>query len=298
MQLLEIKVRDNWQSITQETFVENMQLWRIVQIAVILSTLIVLLLMAFSISGPVSAIFRRLVLPTVMVSMALWGIMRNADAHQLILRGTVGVFTVGILAYLVVPGLQAEIARSAVYYWSTPISIAIAGMSFAIFYLVGQHFPNVLSQLGLHSDRVGLSILLGTIIGLALGFHLLLVISYVPGAAYFHVTLPALLWSLFYHVGLRALSEEIFFRGLGFHLLYHGMHRNFRETAVQITALNILMYLVPASLTSNTIIGFWVIIYGTVLALTTTFLRYHQRSLVPALSCNVVFSIFLGMVVG
>lgn len=298
MQLLEIKVRDNWQAITQETFAENVSLWRTVQIAVVLSTLIVLLLMAFSIPGPVSAIFRRLVLPTVLASIALWGIMRSVGAQQLILRGTVLVFAVGTLAYLIFPSLQAEIARGAVYHWASPISIMIAGMSAATLFMLGRNYPNAFYQLGLHSDRSGLHILLGTIIGLALGFHLLLVTSYMPGTDYFRFTLPTLIWSLLYHAGLRALSEELFFRGLGFHLLYRAMHKSFRETAVRITVLNVLIYLVPASLTTDTVVGFWVIVYGTVLALVTTFLRYRQRSLVSALSCNVVFSMFLGIVIG
>lgn len=298
MQLLDIKVRDNWQSITRETFAENVRLWRTVQIAVVLSTLMVLLLMAFGVPEPVSAIFRRLVLPTLLASIALWGVMRSVGAQRLVFRGTIIVFAVGILAYIMLPGLHIEMSQGAVYRWSSPISIMIAGMSFGVLYLVGQYFPNIFYQLGLHTDRFGISVLIGTIIGLALGFHLWLVTSYVPGVTYFRLSLPVLIWSFFYQAGLRALSEELFFRGLGFHLLYRRMHRSFRETSVRIAILNVLMYLVPASLTTSTAIGFWVIIYGTVLALTTTFLRYYQRSLIPALSCNVVFSIFLGIVIG
>lgn len=298
MQLLEIKVRDNWQAITHDSFAENAWLWRAVQITVVLSTLLVLLLMAFGAPTSISAIFRRLMLPTLLASIAFWGVIQTPAARHLVVRGTIIVFIVGTIAYLAVPSLQAEITRNAIYYWSTPISIVIAGMGLGSLFLVSQMFPNATYRLGLHRNQSGMYALVGTAIGLALGFHLLLVISYVPDRTYVRLTLPILTWTFFYHAGLRSLSEELFFRGLAFHLLYHGMQKNIVETSIRIAVLNLLMYLVPASLTTNTAVGFWVIVYGTVLALVTTYLRFRQRSLIPALCCNVIFSMFLSTVIG
>jgi membrane protease YdiL (CAAX protease family) len=138
--------------------------------------------------------------------------------------------------------------------------------------------------------------LAGAAAGVALGFHMLLITHYLPSAPTVHRATPAeFLWLVCYVVGLRATGEELLFRGLGYHLL-GGSSRPIPAVVAQIAGLNLLIYLMPLSQSMNPALWLLSLVYGAVLAVATTLLRYRAGSLIPSLACNATFTLFVAAV--
>jgi membrane protease YdiL (CAAX protease family) len=96
-------------------------------------------------------------------------------------------------------------------------------------------------------------------------------------------------------LGLRAAGEELLFRGLGYHLLVSSA-RPLPLIVAQIAGLNLLLYLMPLSQATTPALRLLGLIYGALLAVATTLLRYRSGSLVPGLACNAIFVLFFSAV--
>ena len=177
-----------------------------------------------------------------------------------------------------------------------PFALLIPATTWALLLYERRQAPPAARALGFVLGDWFYYALAGGAAGVALGFHMLLIAHYLPSAPAVHRPTPAeFLWLACYVVGLRATGEELLFRGLGYHLL-GGSSRPIAPVVAQIAGLNLLVYLMPLSQSTQPVLWLLILAYGALLSVATTLLRYRSGSLVPALACNAAFTLFIATV--
>jgi hypothetical protein len=135
-------------------------------------------------------------------------------------------------------------------------------------------------------------------VGGMLGIHLLFSADVLAGGRSLQTpTWPVLIWTFCSYAGLQALGEELIFRGLSLTVLSEGLHRPFWKAAVRVTFLNLLICLVWVPYSQYTGIWFGIVAYRTALAFASAFLRHRQQSVLPGLTANVLFSLFVAAII-
>ena len=137
--------------------------------------------------------------------------------------------------------------------------------------------------------------LIGAAVGAALGCHLLLVVHDLPDFAGVSRSASALAWFISFQLGLRVLGEELFFRGLGFHLLRR-LGASDRGLTAWLVLLNLFAYLWLLGQGRDPLAGL-LVVYGGVMAFVCTRLRLGRGSLLPGLACQAVFVLFVAAVI-
>jgi hypothetical protein len=299
--LFETTVRPDWREIAAATVAEDARLWRRLQLAVIALTLAVLLASSLTPPGRWLILLRTFLTVSVCWGLPLWSIYRTAEDRMQAQRlmGVAAILLAGalIVAIATVPASlanQGVVGRVA----NSPLVIAVPLLTGLVLAQTVRRFPRRARTLGLVRRSWLRNAIMGSATGAALGFHLLITISFLPGAPEPRMPAPAtLIWLVCYFGGLEALGVELLFRGLGFHLLSGALQDDAPRLVTRLTLLNLFLYLIPVS-QINPALWIWGVIYGALLALAATLLRLRQGSLVPGLACNVVFSIFLAVATG
>jgi hypothetical protein len=139
--------------------------------------------------------------------------------------------------------------------------------------------------------------LLGAALGGALGFHFLLTASFLRGVeTYRPVVWPYLLWTLCYQAGLRALGEELLFRGVAFSLLFDEARWGFVRGVTHIAVLDLIAYASFVAQVQNLPLGVLLLVYRVALIFLNVFLRSRQNSLIPGWASNVIFGVAAAVV--
>lgn len=293
--LVGIRIHQDWQSITRELVSQRNRLWRVAEIAIIAVTLVVLSHTLFFPALPWHSALRTLLFAAVLWLFPLWGISRRAG-HSLagtILRLLAALLLLAAavaIAYTTLP--RAEDRR-----WLDTLPIlAVPALTWTWLTIMRQRYPISLRMLGLTAESWPINIVIGVAAGLLLGLHLLLTTTYLPLTRPQPVLSPELLlWLFCLRVGVSALGEELFFRGMGYQLLYDGTPRSLWITVTRVSLLSLPVFLAPLldSQPETLAPALLLLIYGAAFSALATLLRHHQRSLLPSLACNVVFSLFL-----
>jgi hypothetical protein len=146
-------------------------------------------------------------------------------------------------------------------------------------------------------ERWKVNVFLGITLGAALGFHFLLTTSFLQrGVTLRTVAWPYLFWTLCYQVGLRALGEELLFRGVIFSLFFDEARWSFGRGMLMIVLLDLIAYASLASRSHDLRLGIFILAYRAVLGFLNVFLRAQQNSLIPGWVGNVVFGLAIAVV--
>lgn len=293
MQVLKTIVRKDWQELTQQMLSDNARLWRTILVVVALSALIVLLIGLLPLSKTWQDFFRVAASFSAFCLLPLWTIYRSQrNASQFTLVACLLFVGNAAVATLTRPSSLGEGTVS-----SWPVGLAALIPLTSWLFLIWSHRanPDRVRQLGLVTNGWATNLVIGALAGGILSFHLLLTAGSTADKTFFHA--PTLLWAFCYSAGLQALGEELLFRGLSFPVLYEGLHNSFWKAVMKVSLLNLLVYLVLISQNPTPTIGLWIVGYRIVLGFIAILFRHRQRSLIPCLACNTVFSMFLILVI-
>lgn len=301
--LLDVTVHPDWPEISQQQTILKTRLWRIMQVLVILLVLILFMLPSVSRALPLRGLlYVFLLFVLILWVLPLWSVLRLDERTQQTQLRALYIFLalsfVAALLWATYPfppyGLFTRVMPDLAPY----LSLLAPLTGGAVLAYNVRHAPRPMRRLGFGTERWLSNLIIGTAAGAALGFHLWLTTHNLRAGLSLHVpSLATLVWLFCYEAGLRATGEELLFRGLGYHLALEDTPAPLLGPATRLTLLNVLFYLVPLSQTDDPVLRIWIAAYGTALAVVTLLLRYRQQNLLPALACNVAFSLFVGWVV-
>ena len=299
--LSEIAVRADWREITQRIVRQDTRHWAVMRFAVIgvavLAQLLTLVLPSWSIAlgvGLFCALFWGFPLYWVWRPPARSGARQNAPvahARTVCAASAIAVGVAIVAALVIAPATIGGTVRSAAW----PIGLAIPFVGWCVAVILGRTFPHPMRALGLTGDAWPANLVIGAAVGAALGFHLLIVVNDFPDFAGVSRSASALAWFISFQLGLRVLGEELFFRGLGVHLLRR-IGASDRALTAWLVLLNLFAYLWLAGQSRDPLAGL-LVAYGGVMAFVCTRLRLSRGSLLPGLACQAVFVLFLAAVI-
>jgi hypothetical protein len=295
--LFEITVRPNWQEIDRLWAARSAELWWWAQMAVLAAVLASMLLGSLAPQWPALQVTRLAIFTLVTWAPPVWYLFqRRLD------RGRPGLALAGVLAVLLgavmVVVVTAPASTDAPGQLRLPLPfVLLAPVATWSLLLYGRRqAPATARALGLVAGNWFYYTLVGAAAGAALGFHMLLILQFLPFAPAVRLPAPATaFWLVCYVVGLRATGEELLCRGLGYHLLA-GSAEPLPAVVARLTVLNMLLFLIPLAHATHPALWLLSLVYGALLAVATTLLRYRFGSLVPALACNAVFALFVATV--
>lgn len=295
-QLLEIKVRQDWQEIAQTLSDQRSRLWRAAEIALIAVSLIVLCDALLFPASPWHDVLRTVLFTSLLWLFPLWTIYRHCGSSAVatalrLLAALLLLLAAVVIAYATIPSGADQQS----WLGMLPI-LAIPAITWGLLFAIRQRYPVQVRLLGLTFEGWPTNILIGATAGLLLGLHLLLTTSLFPALRSQVMPAPALLlWAVCFRVGISALGEELFYRGMGYHLLYDGALHSLLPALARLTLLSLPIYLVLILDSQIEAIApaLLLLAYGIALSALATLLRHYQRSLLPSLACNVVFGLFL-----
>lgn len=300
--LLDVKVRPDWQEISQQQTTLKTRLWRVMQALVVLLVLILFMLPNAARALPLRGLlFVFLLFVLILWVLPLWAALRLDERRPLSLLPAVRVFLVlslvAALLWMTYPLPPYGLLTRALPDLAPYLALMAPVISAGVLVYHTRRAPMPMRRLGLVTYRWLPNLIIGVAAGAALGCHLWLTTHNLRSSQALHVpSLAALAWLFCYEASLRATGEELLFRGLGYHLALENTPSPLFSPAVQLTLLNVLFYLAPLWQSVDPVLRFWVAAYGGALAVITLLLRYQQQSLLPSLACNLTLSLFLGWV--
>ncbi|MEA4908228.1 MAG: CPBP family glutamic-type intramembrane protease [Anaerolineaceae bacterium] len=291
MEYLNYKIRKDWIELDEQRATEYTLQWRLARYLVLVASLVVLLTNAYRPPWPWQNLLVTLLTWVALLTFVFWANTR-ASSRRWVQVG--GVFTVLLGTYalallLATRPLHSGLAVIPDRAWLGLLFPLSSGILIAIAW---RRWPVMIHWLGLHPRNLVYNLLIGLLVGGALSFHLMVMTYFLgwnPPVTDF--SWDGLLWSIAFQTGLRALSEEVFFRGLCFHLLYENYHKSLTNTAIQITLLNALLFGVLQTAGMDPLFAIVIVFYRAALSALNVFLRYRLRSIVPGLAANIVFSV-------
>ncbi len=285
--LLETKLRPDWQAFSQARAVMGARLWRNVQAIVLIVMLVTLISIHIPLLARWQIAFRVLILTAAFWALPIQLIAEDrkpAIGHAALILGA-GII-VAFSAPLSLTGSGVE---------PLPVWMALIAALTALLLpgILRRAFPHKAVVLGLVRPFSLTALTLGTVTGAAFGLHFWFVASNLPGRA-----LPALpqgetlVWLLCW-IALRAPGEELLFRGAGFYALDLTEQGLVLKAALLLALVNLFVHVTPiGNATSGPALWLLALGYTAAASLAMALLRAHERSLAPAIACNVVFSIF------
>jgi hypothetical protein len=297
--LSETTVRVDWREIDRQSTARGARVWRWAQVAIVLAVLASVLLDLLAPRWPALQMVRMAIFTLVTWAPPLWYLIYQKRGRQrapLALARVLALLTAATaIAALTAPAAGPGAVTSSSRL-PLPFVLLVPAATWALLLYQRRQAPAAARALGFVRGDWVYYALAGAAAGVALGFHMLLITHYLPFVSTVHRASPSeLFWLACYVLGLRATGEELLFRGLGFHLLSGGATA-FPSIMVRITMLNLLLYLIPLSYTVRPALWLLSLGYGILLSVATTLFRYRSGTLVPALACNAVFTLFVAAV--
>lgn len=291
MQLLDITVRKDWEAIGAQSILENTRVWRWMLVAVVLAAGISVVAVLLPVLLPYRAYLQLVAAPMVPLIMAYAALARYSSNGR-------GSYRLVWLTYLVAFTLLVAASITTTRFFppaqpsDTPLPLwFIGGLAVLNWWVVVWAYrrqPTRMRSVGFITAKWPVNVVAGGMIGAAFGLHLLFSIGV--------TTLPSwgeYVWVVVYLTGLRILSEEILFRGIGMYVLMQGMGLSLGQTLWRLALLSALVYAVPALVSASPLAALWYLGYGIVLSAVLAILRYKRGSLVPSFACNLMFGLFV-----
>jgi hypothetical protein len=293
--LVDVTVRQDWQAIALEITGQRRRLWRVAEVALLSVTILVVTAAKLWPGWPWLGALEALLFTAVFWLLPLTYIFRSVGLSlaAIILRllaASLLLLTGAAIVYATIPD------NGAPSFWPGALPVLLVPIiTWSLLFTIRERYPIPVRLLGMTFEHWPINVAIGAAAGLVLGLHLLLISGWLLALEPQSLPDPALLlWALAFRLGLSALGEELFLRGLGYSVIQGGQGTSLLATLVRIALLNLLIYLLPLlNSQPSPVASALLLAYGAAFAVTATLLRYIQRSLLPSLACNVVFSLFL-----
>lgn len=205
-----------------------------------------------------------------------------------------GIAPVAMAALLSTPAALRSAAWLPLPAWSPHLVVLAPLLTWGCLYWLGRGRPGFLAGLGLVRARgVPHQLAIGLAVGAALGFHLVAATVAAPPLPSMQPPgLPGLAWSLLYGLGVRAVGQELVFRGLLFGLLSRGQPVQVGRTFFFIIALNVLVFSASTFGTADPESWLLLLVYEGVFATLATGLRNYYGTIWPSLAMSVIYQLF------
>ncbi len=293
MEFLKLRVRRDWQERRWRGFLRQLGVWHTVRLLLVVLMLVGLLLYLLPTSQALQAGAQLYLVSAPLLVLTFWGI-EYLETGSLWRTGLAfGAYSLAWgIAYLGRSWEEDTLASLPLW---TNVLVPVVSWTTSIFLL--KSIPHTAERLGMIPEELARDFALGALVGGALGFHYLYTLSAVRS---FHVVLfkwDSFFWYLCYLIGLRALGEELLFRGLIYNSILQSLpQREFWLPVLKITLFNALIHLMVVQGT-GVLIGGWILVYMTCLSLMNFHLRHRRKRLLPCLVANVVFNLCLSVAV-
>jgi len=246
-------------------------------------------------SAPWAVLVHWVLFALILLVMPLWialagqpGRLRTIFRFGLAVAGavTLAVVTTPVAyRFTPIPGLPTLDPR---------LALAIPLLTGGLLVLASRYYPPIRRTLGLLEPYWGRQLVIGLALGAALGLHMIGAIMSLPEATPIRPpTLGNLVWLVGVSAGLFAVGQEISLRGLLHALLrpLPGMRQIPALTVI--TALNLLLYIAPASDLTLTPTLAVCLAYAALFAFMAGALRLRSGSVIASMAANATFCVFL-----
>lgn len=298
MDTLTIKIRGDLRRYRQQILNQHKDRWRMMQIVVLASSLIVLGLAFIEKPHPIQHFVPLLLFSPIFYLLATRRLWSNFPRGKLLNRAFAALlivlsFTAGFL-YPDQDGAQNTIAP-----WLT---LTFPFITWPILVRLFMAQPQAARRYGMQLYQPFLNIGTGIFIGAALAFHQFLVSRILPGVPY---PLPILqpeatAWLVGVLTGLVIPAEELLFRGEAFSLHFDHLGNSLRSSIIRITVLNSAVYLVLMlySMTNFALLtaGILGIVYKAILSAACLFYMFRRRNLMTCYTANLTYMLLAGQV--
>lgn len=298
MPLGEVAVRAGWRSIEQREQSERAARRALLQLAVLLYGLVALALAALQRASSLLQLVQVMLFAAAFLWMPLYTAARGRQGARKTLAAALLVLLAAMaLAFLTSP-LQSTPSLVPTAVLSPWFSLLIPFSMAVLLRWATRRHPGLSHELGLTRRAAIYHAAIGVGLGLALGFHLWTVASAVPNGP--HPGLPApgtVVWLLATGAGFASLGEELALRGALFRM-FAAEARGLRPGVfLRIVTLGAPLYIAPIIVSLRPAAMPLGLLYGVAFGVLAVVLRSGLRSITASLAANVVFRVFLALVV-
>ncbi|MCU0507092.1 MAG: hypothetical protein MUC34_01615 [Anaerolineae bacterium] len=297
MSLFDVTVRADWRTIEKQQFAADVRLRVELQIA----------LAAFAIAAPILADLAHLrpafgfagIALFVAVYLALPGRNRTwalPGGRVTYIVSVSGLLLAATVIFVTSPSQFRPIWQGVPL---LPPAVAVAAPAITALVAIWSHrrHPGLLRQLGWVGTRWARQVIAGGAIGVALGFHLWIVVAALPQRP--PISLPPaaeMIWLIATITALRSPGEELALRGALFRVLTVDASWRKAEVWLRILVFNLPLYLALALGHPDPVIWLLCVAYGALFALAATALRVTFGSAVASLGASITFNLMLTLV--
>ncbi len=293
-----VTVRADWQIIEKREQSERAARRAALQLAVIAYGLIALALVALRSPAGLLQLIQVALFAAAFLFMPLYTTVRGREGD----RRTLAVCALGLVLAVVLAFLTSPLTDlplpgpgGLISPW---FSLLIpAGMVGLLRWATRRH-PGLSHELGLTRRAAVYHSAIGASLGIVLGFNLWIVASALPGGP--RPTLPpagTLAWLLATGTALTALGEELTLRGALFRMFAAESHGLRPSVFLRIITLGAPLYIAPILLSLQAGAIPMGLLYGTLFGILAIVLRYGFRSITASLAANVMFGVFMALVI-
>lgn len=283
-------VREEYTELTSHSAHEKVTFWRLAVGVPVLSILAVLGARALHVSEVTTSVLAYASTYCLYYGAAMWYALRREPGGARVASGAyaAAASTVVIVAYL------AWMPLGDPFHFHRPASLVLAlpavllGLNWISLGAVAQEYPRELDAVGVRLPLRKSYLLYALLGGCLVAGHYFFAGTWSDLFAVTWSGWSAALWTMGLAVGIRSLSEEIFFRGVVFNYIYWMRQGGFWTASLTAALLNMGVYLAlglrdePVTLTLS-------LLSVGILAVVNAFLYRMSQSIVPSVISSALF---------
>jgi hypothetical protein len=201
-------------------------------------------------------------------------------------------FLLGLLLFLVIIPTYFMIKKDILHYYFASFFVT----SWIIYYLIFRNQASQIKNIFLGQSKWAKNSCLGLVLGLLFCTHLFSVVylsqTFLPN----YIDWPKIFINFFLEANFSLIGMEVLFRYLLFWRLMERNNLSFLLASSISTSLFILPFLANPSFTQNTSVIIGLVYYGLMQGITSCWLVFQTRSLLPSIIFGLVLTIFLSFI--
>jgi hypothetical protein len=288
-----IRVRDHWTELTNQIATERAALWRIVVSVPSITFVLALTLRVLPLPAVATPILIQAVYFCFLYAIVVWYVLRyKPGGVKAALTFYVGSLSISIITGLLALGNLEGPFRSAQTSWVAVVGSVLFPLNWLLLRTIAQDHPEEFETVRWMVPASKWHLLYGVIAGCLLAAHFFftgfLARLFMPTWK----SWPFVLWQLSMTLGLRALSEELFYRGLIFNQLYRILRGGFWMASAVAALCNVIPY-IAIGWHSDLVLVMITLFYVTAVAMVNAFLCRVSNSVMPGVVCSVIFHVLM-----
>ncbi len=295
MEALLLKIRNNLRVHRQNIKSRQNREWRNVLILILVTSMGLLLLYPFIQTWRSHNLFLIFLFSPILFLQGLNKFFDGLPQKNILVLAFSLVFTaLSAFVWFINPSFTPAIFPHSA--WSSLLAILLAWVILA--WIFEKNIPQS-RRYSLLPSYPFIHIASGAFMGIGMALHALLVARFLPN---FNLPLPTLntektVWLFGLFAGLIIPSEELFFRGRLFSLLFDSKTFPLSKTILWISLLNLIVYIPPIIYLSSSIntlsMGIITFIYKFILSAVSVYIIYRWRNMYVCFAANLAFSMVM-----